>query len=161
MTVLRWCWKVVRAIFTWEVCGTICCYLLVTLLVALFVDNTTARYAAQNSLGTARSLSTARITSLNNQITSLSHQLEQNAAKGAKQRGELLAKIAALSSQLAQLGVTPVVTVRQPAATVTAQPSATTTPRPSSSPTHAPTRKPTPTPSRSCLLKNPTICTIL
>lgn len=139
--------RVFYAVFSWPALGPILASILVCLLVALVVDNTTSRIAAQNSLATARTLATHRITILTRRIDHLSHQL----AHASKDRGQLVAKIEALTSQLRQLGVTPVVTVASHApqpTTVKPTPTRTTRVivRPTVTATRTKTAKPTPTP---------------
>jgi hypothetical protein len=130
-------------VFTWEACGTICAYTLVALMVGLFVDNTTARYSAQDSLATSRSLSSHRITTLTDQIDGLSNRL----AAASKDQGELLAEIRSDVHQLRRLGVTPdAVTTPRPV-TSSSTPRPTRSPRPKVPVTPSPTPSPSPSPS--------------
>lgn len=136
---------------------------LVAFLGVAVVGNYQAAGDAVASLDRARTLTSERITKLNQQIADLS---AQN-AHAQRQRGVLISEVAALTHQLRALGVRPVVTApavapRATSTTVvvvhpTPRPTVTRTKRPPSKPTHHPSPTPTPHPVRSCLA-HPVAC---
>lgn len=154
MTTARRVARRLLEVFDWRTFAVAGVFAAVLLVGFLVYSAFAAAHDATDAANRRGAAATRRIDLLNSEI----QQLQQQIAKGADQRGQLAAVVAALAQQVRQLGGTPVATATTVVTVVPAprpstpspspRPTATRKPRPHPKPHHTPTPSPSPTCTR-------------